>query len=100
MVGDIEVDEFGPLPGQTRPDEENEDEGGNEQENDTEIETENAQVPGGESAAGNRGRAEGTSGVAEGKEDDTVGAAADLEDDPAVGFEYDGEVGILWCFVS
>lgn len=98
VVGDIEVDEFGPLPGQTRP-EEDEDEARNEEENESDIVTEKAQVAGGESVTDDGRRAEGTSGAAEGKEDDSAGAGADLEQDPAMGFEYDGEVGISVCII-
>lgn len=80
VVGDIEVDENGPLPGQVLsgdagPDNNDEDNDNNDNGNDI---TAGSVAPGGEGA--------GAGGV-------TDAAALDVEpEDPAMGFEYEGEV--------
>ena len=89
MVGDVEVDENGPLPGQALADDENENE--NDDANDDDDDDDGEYV-GDEAAAGDSG---GGGGGEDGG-DSVAGAVVppDLEpeaEDPATGFEYEGE---------
>lgn len=99
VVGDIEVDEHGPLPGQTPRDDDDDgddaDDGGG---GETEIERETEQRDG--EGEGREGVAGGTGDeypAADGSNDGETAAAAEAAvevepDDRAMGFEYDGEV--------
>lgn len=79
MVGDVEVDEHGPLTGQTVPDKDND--------NDNDInDADETSFADGESLADAGGSDDGGGGG-----DDAAMPDVD-SDDPAMGFEYDGEV--------
>lgn len=82
MVGDVEVNENGPLPGQALPDDE-------ENDNDNGDGNDNG------STAGGGGPTSDIGGGCSGSIDEAAAAAAPVDvepDDPSMGFEYDGEV--------
>lgn len=91
VVGDIEVDENGPLPGQVVPgdaDDDNGDDDGVADENGNKSDDGDGNEPNdsGSAAGSGGGGGQEITGI-------TASAAVDLEpEDEAMGFEYDGEV--------
>lgn len=92
VVGNIEVDEFGPIPGQERSADDKEDLDAALIE--SKDDTSKGEAAGRESATVNSadGDEDGGPAAARGKDDGSAIGTADLKDDPGMGFEYEGEV--------
>lgn len=101
VVGDIAVDEFGPLMGTELPQDGADGEGEKHERENTTDEVNHQGSDGGDTANVTSAATpaesdpEGTTGVATAdEENDAIGATVDPEDEPAAGFEYEGEVGV------
>ena len=108
VVGDLEVDEHGPLPGQALPgDDDEENEAGQEEGEVVAVDSHSNKRSSVQEIASADGKPPGTAGGGSGGGGDAVSSntgggggggsneagAQDVEpEDPAMGFEYDGEV--------
>lgn len=111
VVGDIEVDEHGPLPGQALPSDDDDDKEASQEEGEVvAVDSQGNKRSSVKEIASADGKPPGTAGTAGGGGDDAVASnigggvggggggsneagAQEVEpEDPAMGFEYDGEV--------